>query len=62
MTKEQITILSQIYNTLLLVETKGENTLIIAECIKALQLVINEAAKEAGIAPAAVEKTEEKGE
>lgn len=61
MTKEQITILAQIYNTLMLVETKGENTLILAECIKALQAVVNDAAKEAGLTPAA-EKTEEKGE
>ena len=60
MTKEQLTLLSQIYNTLLLVETKGENTMIMAECIKALQCVIGEAAKELG---ATVEmKQEEKGE
>lgn len=60
MTKEQLTLLSQIYNTLLLVETKGENTMIMAECIKALQGVIGEAAKELG---ATVEmKQEEKGE
>ena len=62
MTKEQITTLSQIYNTLLLVETKGENTLIIAECIKALQGVINAAAKDAGITMGQVPATEEKGE
>lgn len=60
MSKEQLTLLSQIYNTLLLVETKGENTMIMAECIKALQGVIGEAAKELG---ATVEmKQEEKGE
>ena len=62
MNKEQLTVLSQIYNTLLLIETKGENTLIMAECVKALQSVINEGAKEPGIANAPVEKTEEKGE
>ncbi len=60
MSKEQLTLLSQIYNTMLLVETKGENTMIMAECIKALQGVIGEAAKELG---ATVEmKQEEKGE
>lgn len=60
MSKEQLTLLSQIYNTLLLVETKGENTMIMAECIKALQGVIGEAAKELG---ATIEmKQEEKGE
>lgn len=60
MSKEQLTLLSQIYNTLLLVETKGENTMIMAECIKALQGIIGEAAKELG---ATVEmKQEEKGE
>ena len=62
MTKEQLTLLSQIYNTLLLVETKGENTMIMAECIKALQGVIGEVAKELGatVSPEAV--NEEKGE
>lgn len=59
MSKEQLTLLSQIYNTLLLVETKGENTMIMAECIKALQGVIGEAAKELG---ATIETNEEKGE
>ena len=61
MSKEQLTVLSQIYNTMLLVETKGENTMIMAECIKALQMVIGQAAKEMGIA-AEPEKVEEKGE
>lgn len=61
MTKEQLTVLSQIYNTMLLVETKGENTMIMAECIKALQMVIGQAAKEMGLT-AEPEKVEEKGE
>lgn len=43
MTKEQTTILSQIYNTLLLISTKGEDTLVMAECLKALQSVVENA-------------------
>lgn len=58
MNKEQFTVLSQIYNTLLLVETKGENTLIIAECLKALQGVLNEASQQIATVDQANEETE----
>ena len=37
MNKEQFENLSRIYNTLLLVNTKGEDTLIMADCLKALR-------------------------
>lgn len=36
-TQEQLTQLARIYNTLLTIETKGENTLIMADCVRALQ-------------------------
>lgn len=36
MNKEQFENLSRIYNTLLLVNTKGEDTLTMADCLKAL--------------------------
>ena len=36
MTKEQLIQLHKIYNTLLTIETKGESTLIMADCIRAL--------------------------
>lgn len=37
MNKEKIDSLSRIYNTLLLVNTKGEDTIIMADCLRALQ-------------------------
>ena len=36
MTYEKLEILSRIYNTLLLVNTKGEDTLTMADCLRAL--------------------------
>ena len=41
-TQEQLIQLSRIYNTLLTVETKGENTLIMADCVRALQQLAQE--------------------
>ena len=41
-TQEQLVQLSRIYNTLLTVETKGENTLIMADCVRALQQLAQE--------------------
>ena len=37
MTYEKLETLSRIYNTLLLVNTKGEDTLTMADCLKALR-------------------------
>ena len=37
MTKEQLMQLQRIFNTLMTIETKGENTLIMADCLRALQ-------------------------
>ena len=37
MTYEKLETLSRIYNTLLLINTKGEDTLIMADCLKALR-------------------------
>ena len=37
MTQEQATQLTRIYNTLLLVNTKGEDTIIMGDCLKALK-------------------------
>ena len=41
-TKEQLTQLSRIYNTLLQVNTHGEDTMIMGDCLRALQRVILE--------------------
>lgn len=37
MTKEKLEILSRIYNTLLLINTRGEDTLIMADCLTAMK-------------------------
>lgn len=37
MTQEQLLRLQRIYNTFMTIETKGENTLIMADCLRALQ-------------------------
>jgi hypothetical protein len=37
MTYEKLETLSRIYNTLLLINTKGEDTLVMADCLKALR-------------------------
>jgi hypothetical protein len=49
MSEKQIQDLTRLYNTLLLISTKGEDTLIMAECLKALQTIVEEGAAEAGI-------------
>ena len=43
MTYEKLEILSRIYNTLLLINTKGEDTLTMAECLNAMRsFILNE--------------------
>lgn len=37
MNNEQITQLGRIYNTLMLIETKGDNTVLMAECLSAIK-------------------------
>ena len=39
-TMEQLQLLTRIYNTLLTIETKGENTLIMADSLRALEQTI----------------------
>lgn len=40
MTYEHLETLSRIYNTLLLVNTKGEDTMVMAECLNALKTFV----------------------
>lgn len=54
-TKEQVDQLTRIYNTLLNVHTKGEDTLIIADCIRALEQVIVQINQQHETAPEIVE-------
>lgn len=49
MNELQVKSLTQVYNTLLLISTRGEETVIMAECLKALQKIIEEGAAEAGL-------------
>lgn len=44
-TNEQLDMLSRIYNTMLEIRTKGEDTLIMADCLRALEQVIDEVVK-----------------
>ena len=44
MTPEQLKRLEQIYNTFLLVETKGENTIIMGQTLRALKMFIEQCA------------------
>ena len=41
-TKEQLTQFSRIYNTLLQVNTRGEDTMVMGDCLRALQRLILE--------------------
>ena len=49
--------LRKLYNTMLLIETKGENTKIMAECIKFLEQLITEESHRS--AETTVEETKE---
>ena len=52
--------LKKLYNTMLLIETKGESTKIMAECIKFLeQLITEEAQKSSAPAETTIEETKE---
>lgn len=42
MTKEQMIQLTRIYNTLMLISTKGEDTLVMADCLNALKALASE--------------------
>ena len=43
MTYEKLETLSRIYNTLLLINTKGEDTIVMADCLNAMRsFVLNE--------------------
>ena len=50
MTYEKLETLSRIYNTLLLINTKGEDTLIMADCLNALRSFMSNEQRELEIA------------
>ena len=41
-TREQVEQLTRIYNTMLEIRTKGEDTLVMADCLRALEQVISQ--------------------
>ena len=44
--EEQLIQLSRIYNTLLTIETKGENTIVMGDCLRAFQQSVQEIQKQ----------------
>lgn len=50
MTYEKLETLSRIYNTLLLINTKGEDTLVMADCLNAMRAFIQNEQKELEVA------------
>lgn len=60
MNKEQeILFLNQIYNTLSLITTQGENTIIMGDCLKAIKQYIQLKEKEESVNQEEIEKKEE---
>lgn len=62
-TKEQVEQLTRIYNTMLEIRTKGEDTLVMADCLRALEQVVTQVIKNndsqnSGAAPAGSEPVE----
>ena len=50
MTYEKLETLSRIYNTLLLINTKGEDTLVMADCLNAMRAFVTNEQKELEVA------------
>ena len=62
-TKEQVEQLTRIYNTMLEIRTKGEDTLEMADCLRALEQVVTQVIKDndsqnSGAAAAGSERVE----
>ena len=50
MTYEKLDVMSRIYNTLLLINTKGEDTMVMGDCLRALKSFILNEQKELEVA------------
>ena len=50
MTYEKLETLSRIYNTLLLINTKGEDTIVMADCLNAMRAFVQNEQRELEIA------------
>lgn len=60
-THEQLDILSRIYNAMCEIRTNGQDTMTMADCLRALESIVTQIARSAQ-APAAAVNMEEKGE
>ena len=59
MTYEKLETLSRIYNTLLLINTKGEDTMVMADCLKAMRAFVQNEQRELEVAMNTKATTEE---
>lgn len=50
MTYEKLETLSRIYNTLLLINTKGEDTIVMADCLNAMRTFVTNEQRELAVA------------
>jgi hypothetical protein len=60
-TREQVEQLTRIYNTMLEIRTKGEDTLVMADCLRALEQVVTQimqSSQDATAAPVEVSDNE----
>lgn len=60
-THEQLDMLSRIYNAMYEIRTSGQDTITMADCLRALESIVTQIARSAQ-APAAAVNMEEKGE
>lgn len=60
-TNEQLDMLSRIYNAMCEIRTSGQDTITMADCLRALESIVTQIARNAQ-APAAADNMEEKGE
>ena len=60
MTKAQYDVLTQVFNALQAIDTKGQNTIIMADVLRALQQLMNSVQVEAAPAIELAPQTEEK--
>lgn len=61
-THEQLDMLSRIYNAMCEIRTSGQDTITMADCLRALESIVTQIARSAQQAPAAAGNMEEKGE
>lgn len=61
-THEQLDMLSRIYNAMCEIRTSGQDTITMADCLRALESIVTQIARSTQQAPAAADNMEEKGE